>query len=283
MDYPHRGALHPCGAGGVAPTPGPGPPAPPPPVTLTVFLLQDQDHVRLLQADLVRLPGQIGPGDLHLGQVCGAGGVSAGLSGGDVGSTSQHIPRGLVAAGSGLGTRAGDTWQLPSGGHGQADPAWRRGHVASTGQGRSQGDGSVGQPAPSAPVTSPQCRRGGPGTERGLRAQTDTHVPGQAALGAGGGAKAGRYLLAPCHPPARAGEGAARALTSLVGGALPLPVRERHGPAGPVTPGVGQSVGEAEANPASRGTSGFTRPKPSAGTGVTVLPGAPGAPPAPEL
>lgn len=46
----------------------------PAPRTLTVLLLQDQDHVRLLQRDLVHLLGQVGPGDLHLEQVWGRGG-----------------------------------------------------------------------------------------------------------------------------------------------------------------------------------------------------------------
>lgn len=37
--------------------------------TLTVLLLQNQDHVRLLQCDLVCLLRKEGLGDLHLGQV----------------------------------------------------------------------------------------------------------------------------------------------------------------------------------------------------------------------
>ena len=41
--------------------PGPG--------WLTVLLLQDQDHIRLLQRDLIHLLGQVGLGDLHLEQV----------------------------------------------------------------------------------------------------------------------------------------------------------------------------------------------------------------------
>lgn len=62
-------------------------PLPPAPRTLTVLLLQNQDHVRLLQSDLVRLLGQVGPGDLHLEQVWGRGrrASAAGLSSRGVG------------------------------------------------------------------------------------------------------------------------------------------------------------------------------------------------------
>jgi hypothetical protein len=36
---------------------------------LTILLLQDQDHISLLQRDLIRLLGKVGLGDLHLGQL----------------------------------------------------------------------------------------------------------------------------------------------------------------------------------------------------------------------
>lgn len=64
--------------GQCAPDPRWGPhthsaPPPCPPSTLTVFLLQDQDHICLLQRDLIHLLGQVGLGDLHLEQVWGCG------------------------------------------------------------------------------------------------------------------------------------------------------------------------------------------------------------------
>lgn len=92
------------------------PPGPSP--VLTVLLLQDQDHICLLQCDLVRLLGQVGLGDLHLEQVWQGGQASgAGLFQGGGGLQSQHTPCGLVSVGP-RGPQVSQhtvTWQLPSG------------------------------------------------------------------------------------------------------------------------------------------------------------------------
>lgn len=210
MHRPHGCALGPDGAGGLSPRGLPASALP-----LTVFLLQNQDHIRLLQGDLVRLLGQIGLGDLHLGQVCGGrwgGGQGRSCPREDVGSTSRHFPRGLVSGGPGLGTWAGDSWQLPPGATGQAAPARQRGQVAPKGRGWSQADDLWAGPAPCAP-----------GTGHGPLPRTDEAALGQSWVWAGHpggrqwhGRRAGRYLLAPCRPPAQ-GRGRGREPCSRCG------------------------------------------------------------------
>lgn len=148
---------------------------------LTVRPPQDQHHVSPLQCDLVRLLGQVGPGDLHLQQVCGTGRVSGmgGSQGGWPGSSaahagqgfpSQNIPHGLAPLGLGVDPR-GPSFPLAKAG---ASPETKGQAVLLSGPGRQcqwrgppaptskgtrvgleLGNRAVGQPAPAAGLFSP--------------------------------------------------------------------------------------------------------------------------------
>lgn len=172
-------------------------------------------------------------------------------------ATSQHIPRGLVSAGPGLGTRAGDTWQLPPEATGQAAPARQRGQVAPKGRGWSQADDLWAGPAPCAPGTGhgplPRTDEAALGqswvcAHRRIHTYLGRSPWGQTVARTEGWTIPLSSVPPPCPGPgkgSRALFSVRRALTSFVGGTLPLLVCERHDPAGPVTPGAGQSVGEA--------------------------------------